>query len=149
MCQIFGWSIYWYFKNKKVHFQSNMTFEEKTWCVLIGYPVIPLMKVSYPGGTWQVHVSGICVFHLPVTCNGMHIGWWALKQLGMFFSCDQAALWMVQSVCLSVCDAFFTMFPSSYHHEIFRSYNQWHKWCPCKRLRSEFKGQGHRGQNPI
>ena len=43
------------------------------------------------------------------------------------FSYDQAALWMVQSVCLSVClsvcpsvrHTFFTMFPSSYHHEIF------------------------------
>ena len=41
------------------------------------------------------------------------------------------------------------MFLSSYHHEIFRSYYQWQKWCPCKRLRSEVKGQGHRGRNPI
>ena len=52
-----------------------------------------------------------------------------------FFSCDQAALWMVfsvrlsvcPSVCpsvrLSVCHTFLTMFPSSYHHEIFRSYH--------------------------
>ena len=43
----------------------------------------------------------------------------------------------------------FTMFPSSYHHKIFRSHYQWQKWCPCKRSRSEVKGQGHRGQNPI
>ena len=76
------------------------------------------------------------------------------------FSCDQAALWMVQSVrpsvCLSVrpsvrlsvCHTFLTMFPSSYHHEIFRSYYQWQKWRPCKRSRSEVKGQGHRGHNP-
>ena len=41
------------------------------------------------------------------------------------------------------------MFLSSYHHEIFRSYYQWQKWCPCKRSRSEVDGQGHRGQNPI
>ena len=41
--------------------------------------------------------------------------------------------------------ALFTMFPSSYHHEIF----QWQKWCLCKMSRSEAKGQGHRGQNPI
>ena len=41
-----------------------------------------------------------------------------------------------------------TMFPSSYHHEIFRSYYQWQKWRPCKRSRSEVKGQGHRGHNP-
>ena len=40
------------------------------------------------------------------------------------------------------------MFPSSYHHEIFRSYYHGQKWCPCKRSRSEVKGQGHRGQHP-
>ena len=33
----------------------------------------------------------------------------------------------------------FTMFLSSYHHEIFRSYYHWQKWCPCKRSRSEVK----------
>ena len=63
------------------------------------------------------------------------------------FSCDQAAIWLVQSVCPSVCPSvrlsvrhtFFTMFPSSYHHEIFRSYYYGQKWCPCKRSRSEVK----------
>ena len=34
------------------------------------------------------------------------------------FSCDQAALWMVQSVCTSVFHTFLTMFRSSYPHEI-------------------------------
>ena len=51
-------------------------------------------------------------------------------RLSHLFSCDQAALWMVFSVCLSVClsvcpsvrHTFLTMFPSSYHHEICRSY---------------------------
>ena len=52
------------------------------------------------------------------------------------------------SVRPSVCDMFFTMFPSSYHHEIFWSYYQWQKWCPCKRSRSQVKGEGHRGHNP-
>ena len=74
----------------------------------------------------------------------------------IFFSCDQAALQMVfsvclsvrPSVCLSVRHTFLTMFSSSYHHEIFRSYYQWQKWRPCKRSRSEVKGQGHRGHNP-
>ena len=51
------------------------------------------------------------------------------------------------SVCLSVRHTFFTMFPSS-HHEIFRCYYQWKKWCPYKRSKSEVKGQGHRGQSP-
>ena len=78
----------------------------------------------------------------------------------LFFSCDQAALQMVFSVCLSVClsvcpsvclsvrHTFLTMFPSSYRQEIFWSYYQWQKWRPCKRSRSEVKGQGHRGHNP-
>ena len=73
-------------------------------------------------------------------------------QWSTIFSCDQAALWMVQSVCPSVRPSvrhtFLTMFPSSNHHEIFRSYYQWQKWRPCKRSRSEVKGQGHRGHNP-
>ena len=80
----------------------------------------------------------------------------ALKRCPIVFSCDQAALQMVfsvclsvrLSVCLSVCHTFFTMFPSSYHHEIFRSYYQWQKWRPCKRSRSEVKGQGHWGHDP-
>ena len=41
--------------------------------------------------------------------------------------------------CPSVRHTFLTMFPSSYHHEIFRSYYQWQKWCPCKRSRSKVK----------
>ena len=55
------------------------------------------------------------------------------------FSCDQAAVWLVLSVCPSVRHTFFTMFPSSYHPEIFRTYNQWQKWRPCKRSRSKVK----------
>ena len=87
----------------------------------------------------------------------MHTAWCCLAEVPYcFFSCDQAALWMVfsvrLSVCLSVrlsvCHTFLTMFPSSYHHEIFRKYYQWQKWRPCKRSRSEVKGQGHRGQHP-
>ena len=61
----------------------------------------------------------------------------------------QLALRTLLSVCLSVCYSFFTMFLSSYHHEIFRSYYKWQKWCPCKRSRSEVKGQGPWGQNSI
>ena len=48
--------------------------------------------------------------------------------------------WLLPSVRLSVCDTFVTIFPSSYHHEIFWRYYQWQKWCPCKRSRSEVKG---------
>ena len=62
----------------------------------------------------------------------------------LIFSCDQAALWMVQrwpagqpSVRLS--HLFLIMFPWSYHHGIFRNYYQWHKWCPSERSGSEIK----------
>ena len=76
------------------------------------------------------------------------VEFWTLLSMSTcsLFSCDQAALQMVFSVRPSVCHTFFTMFPSSYHHEIFRSYYHGQKWCPCKR--SEVKGQGHRGQQP-
>ena len=53
------------------------------------------------------------------------------------------------SICPSACHTSFTMFPSSYHHEIFSSDYQWQKWCSYKRTRSELKGRGHRGQNRI
>ena len=84
---------------------------------------------------------------LDISCNHVFSFLAATKQLYEWFS---------QSVCLSVrlsvrpsvCHTFLTMFPSSYHHEIFRSYYQWQKWRPCKRSRSEVKGQGHRGHNP-
>ena len=81
----------------------------------------------------------------------MHYFWKSLTKFKgqvkfyTFFSCDQAALWMVQSARLSDYYTLFTMFPSSYHHEIFRGYYQWQKWCPCKRSRSDIKGRGHRG----
>ena len=62
------------------------------------------------------------------------------KKPWVYFSCDQAVLWMVhRSVRLSVRHTFLTMFPSSYHHEIFRNYYHWQKWCPCKKSRSKVK----------
>ena len=71
----------------------------------------------------------------------------ATKQLYEWFS-PSVRPSVCPSVRPSVCHTFLTMFPSTYHHEIFRSYYQWQKWCPCKRSRSEVKGQGHRGHNP-
>ena len=41
--------------------------------------------------------------------------------------------------CCRSLNALFTMFLSSYHHEIFRNYYQWQKWCACKRSRSKVK----------
>ena len=95
------------------------------------------------GGT-HLHLLEGGATHLqmgPLTCirGGLH-----LLEVGgtsSVFSCDQAALQMVFSVCPSVrpsvCHTFLTMFPSSYHHEIFRSYDQ------CK---VHAKGQGQRSK---
>ena len=85
------------------------------------------------------------------SCNGLNNG--LRDTTWRVFSCDQVALWMVQSVrlfvCPSVCHTFLTMFPLSYHHEIFRSYYQSQRWLPCKRSRSEVKGQCHRGYSQL
>ena len=112
---------------------------------------------------WAVEEITIYVVYIDVSVTGIGpvlAGFHILSLILAVFSCDQAALWMVQSVRLSVrlsvcpsvrpsvCHTFLTMFPSSYHHEIFRSYYQWQKWRPCKRSRSEVKGRGHRGHNP-
>ena len=47
--------------------------------------------------------------------------------------------WFSPSVRPSVRHTFFTMFTSSYHHEIVRSYYHRQTWCPCKRSRSKVK----------
>ena len=47
--------------------------------------------------------------------------------------------WFSPSVCSSfsqsLCNTFFTIFQSSCHHEIFRSYCHWEKWCRSQTLR--------------
>ena len=57
--------------------------------------------------------------------------------------------WSCPSARPSVRHTFLTMFLSSYHHEIFRSYYHWQKRYPSKRSRSKIKGQGHRDQDPM
>ena len=58
---------------------------------------------------------------------------------GFLAATKQLYKWYCPYVRPSVCHTFFTMFPSSYHHEIFRSYYHSQKWCPCKRSRSKVK----------
>ena len=72
----------------------------------------------------------------------------ATKQLYEWFS-PSARLSVGTSVCPSLCHTFFNHVSSSYHHENYSSYYQCQKWYPCKRSRSEVKGQGHRGTNPL
>ena len=103
----------------------------------------------------NIHHSNTERYLLPYYASFVEYKWNYHKSISVImdiFSCDQAALWMVQSVRpsdrLSVRHTFLTMLPSSYHHEMFRNYYQWKKWCPCKRSRSYVKGQGYRGHNP-
>ena len=130
--------------------------------------IILWLQMSRWGSTWLepqhwfigkkspfLYILGLLMQHPGIkihTADSLSEEWLGYLKALWFFSCDQAAPWMVQSVRLSVRPSvrhtFLTMFPSSYHHETFRSYYQWQKWRPCKRSRSEVKGQGHRGHNP-
>ena len=69
-------------------------------------------------------------------------GWRASLNAGSF-SCDQAALWMVQSVRPSIhlsvcCHTLFTLFPLSFHQSL-----MWLREVPYCCLRSSIKLQGH------
>ena len=97
--------------------------------------------------SWNHVTAALASFTRSIFKFSIHSFLAATKQLNKWYFpsvCPSVRL----SVCLSVRHTFFTMFPSSYHHEIFRSYYQWQKWRPCKRSRSEVKGQGHIGHNP-
>ena len=72
------------------------------------------------------------------------------SRLAGLYSCDHAALWIIQSVRPSV-------YPSVRLSHLFHYvpiivswnvYYQWYKWGPYNRSRSEVKGQVHRVQNP-
>ena len=73
-----------------------------------------------PLSRWHIQIN------FPV-CNCFIILFLAVtKQLYKWYF-PSVCLSVRLSVCLSVCHTFSTMFPSSYHHEIFRSYYQWPK----------------------
>ena len=73
----------------------------------------------------------------------------AIKKHIFLAATKQLYEWFSPSVRLSVHHTFLTMFPSPYHHEIFRTYYQWQRWRPCKKSRSEVKRQGHRGKKIV
>ena len=111
---------------------------------------VSTIKISNSSGIiqwWDVVISivGCLVTVQTNACYMLFLA--ATKQLYKWYF-PSVRLSVCPSVRPSVCHTFFTMFPSSYHHEIFRSYYHGQKWCPCKRSRSEVKGQGHRGQHP-
>ena len=86
---------------------------------------------------WSLSAS-IPVWH---TCASALSGWVLYRQLELTKLTRPdlhhvVGLFILRDVRLSIRHTFFTMFPSLYHHEIFRSYYHWLKWCPYKRSRS-------------
>ena len=81
---------------------------------------------------WQQAITWANVTQICVTIwlhKASELTHWPPRRCWSIFSCDQAALWVVQSVRLSVrlsvCHTFLTMFLSLYHHEIFSSDYHW------------------------
>ena len=82
----------------------------------------------FPGMCRRTHGGNSLKFYMLIYLD--HLQNWLVYGHGLFiFSCDQAALQMVFSVCPSVSPSvrhtFLTMGPSSDHHDIFMSYYQW------------------------
>ena len=126
------------YRTRDLYYEGDMTPAKAFWAVE-GLSFEILIR-------WQPHMLAVLNsidIHYYTTSEFLA----ATKQLYEWFS-PSVRLSVRLSVCPSVCHTFLTMFPSFYHHEIFRSYYEWQKWRPCKRSRSEVKGQGHRGHNP-
>ena len=113
------------------------------WCQFVGIWHAETFTKNFSKPPYYKHM----IYHLIILIQWHHTFLAATKQLYEWFS-PSVCLSVRPSVRLSVCHTFLTMFQSSHHHEIFRSYYQWQKWRPCKRSRSEVKGQGHRGHDP-
>ena len=64
----------------------------------------------------------------------------------LFFSCDQAAYWMVLSVCLSVCLPVTPFSLCSHHRIIMKFYGVITN--DQSKVHAKGQGQGHRGHNP-
>ena len=102
---------------------------------------------SCTGGpiTFETLSITYCFIPLHDPCGwglGAFLRWWPPSTMGapclnnpiFIAATKQLYDWCSPSVHPSV-----TMFSSSYHHKIFRSYYHGQKWCPCKRSRSKVK----------
>ena len=93
----------------------------------VGYDVGCTMGLTCGHGAWQIDRQS----------SGSMWNSYSFQPVGQWMSYSFTDLG-AEGCCRSL-NALFTMFPSLYHYEIFRSYYQWQKWCPCKRSRSKFK----------
>ena len=91
----------------------------------VGYDVGCTMGLTLGHGTWQIDQPS----------NGSMWNSYSFQPVGQWMGYSFADLGAA-GCCCSL-NALITMFPSSYHHEIFRSYYLGQKWCWCKRSRSK------------
>ena len=82
-----------------------------------------------------------CKYYYRAWCNPIFLA--ATKQLYKWYF-PSVCPSVRPSVCPSVCHTFLTMFPSSYHHEIFRSYYQLPKVRSVQKVK--VRGQRSRSQ---
>ena len=95
----------------------------------------------FPGICRRMHAGIGLKFYMLMYLD--HLQNWLAYGRVLIFSCDQAALWMVFSVRLSVRHTFLTMFPSSWNFQELS-----HRTRVTSMQMVKVKGQGHRGHNP-
>ena len=149
----------------EIYLNKNLAIKFSSWTNIfydqLHVPLHPSMHSTLDRSPKLIHLANIKYGHCPFKQNPLYHGQVAISIKVMHFadfSCDKAAVWMVQSLRLSVypsvclpftpyvCHTFWAKVLSSCHHEILRSNYHWRTWCPCKKSRSEINGQDHRGQ---
>ena len=93
----------------------------------VGYGVGYTMRLTLGHGAW----------HIDQPSNGSMWNSYSFQPVGQWMGYSFTDLG-AEGCCRSL-NALLTMFPSSYHHEIFRSCYQWQMWRSCKRSRSKVK----------
>ena len=105
-------------------------------------------------GLWKWICFGAGLHPISAPCLKMELFTIMLHDVTIFLAATkQLYKWFSPSVRPSVCPSVRPSHLFDYVPIIVSSWNfqklyQWQKWRPCKRSRSEVKGQGHRGHNP-
>ena len=125
-------SLEWFWVSRRIFIYSH----HNTFVFSLRRPFVHGLFVSWGATGWQfvinsrtnIYVTNDCSTVLPPSWY-TPLSWMILsKQKNLhLFSSQYTCVFSKMSVRLSVCHTFLTMFPSSYHLEIFRSYYQWPK----------------------
>ena len=113
-----------------------VSYLEIYWCLMVHFDVatLQLSLISISVSTCGEFISDAADYLGPVVYHKWGLMWkWEMCDTnGTSFNvlcCYWLSAYCIESCC-------------------YWSYYQWQKWRPCKRSRSEVKGQGHRGHNP-